>query len=181
MPRYISAKIHVPVGLLSARVLFPFGISFFIPLFVYTLTMEKESRIFIMMKVTHRGYSLTVDEWVENLGIFLRSLRRLCSFGYNLNDHIPHSSCGISTGDRIHQSRPHHHSVARLDQHRNIAFIRALNPLRQRKKCPHRNLYNITHEHPNFDFRSRDLGELPAKRALHLAAFCMLHCRRDYQ
>ena len=51
MPRYISTKIEVPASLLSARILFPFGISFFIPLFVYTLTLEKESRIFIMMKV----------------------------------------------------------------------------------------------------------------------------------
>ena len=51
MPRYISTKIQIPASLLSARILFPFGISFFIPLFVYTLTMEKQSRIFIMMKV----------------------------------------------------------------------------------------------------------------------------------
>ena len=53
MPRYISTKVNVPASLLSARVLFPFGISFFIPLFVYTLTMEKQSRIFIMMKVSY--------------------------------------------------------------------------------------------------------------------------------
>jgi len=51
MPRYVSTKIDVPASLLSARILFPFGISFFIPLFVYTLTLEKSSRIFIMMKV----------------------------------------------------------------------------------------------------------------------------------
>ena len=51
MPRYISTKIEIPASLLSARILFPFGISFFIPLFVYTLTLEKQSRIFIMMKV----------------------------------------------------------------------------------------------------------------------------------
>jgi hypothetical protein len=51
MPRYISTKIDIPASLLSARILFPFGISFFIPLFVYTLTLEKQSRIFIMMKV----------------------------------------------------------------------------------------------------------------------------------
>jgi hypothetical protein len=52
MPRYISTKIEIPASLLSARILFPFGISFFIPLFVYTLTLEKQSRIYIMMKVT---------------------------------------------------------------------------------------------------------------------------------
>jgi hypothetical protein len=51
MPRYVSTKVDVPASLLSARILFPFGISFFIPLFVYTLTLEKQSRIFIMMKV----------------------------------------------------------------------------------------------------------------------------------
>jgi hypothetical protein len=51
MPRYISTKIEIPASLLSARILFPFGISFFIPLFVYTLTLEKQSRIYIMMKV----------------------------------------------------------------------------------------------------------------------------------
>lgn len=51
MPRYISTQIEIPASLLSARILFPFGISFFIPLFVYTLTLEKQSRIFIMMKV----------------------------------------------------------------------------------------------------------------------------------
>jgi hypothetical protein len=52
MPRFISTKIDIPASLLSARILFPFGISFFIPLFVYTLTLEKQSRIFIMMKVS---------------------------------------------------------------------------------------------------------------------------------
>lgn len=62
MPRYVSAIVHVPVGLLSARVLFPFGLSFFIPLFVYTLTMEKQTRIFIMMKVVLFKITLMVDE-----------------------------------------------------------------------------------------------------------------------
>jgi hypothetical protein len=51
MPRYISTKIEIPASLLSSRILFPFGISFFIPLFVYTLTLEKQSRIFIMMRM----------------------------------------------------------------------------------------------------------------------------------
>ena len=51
MPRYVSTKIEIPASLLSSRILFPFGISFFIPLFVYTLALEKQSRIFIMMKV----------------------------------------------------------------------------------------------------------------------------------
>lgn len=62
MPRYVSAIVNVPVSLLSARVLFPFGLSFFIPLFVYTLTMEKQSRIFIMMKVVPFNIVLMVDE-----------------------------------------------------------------------------------------------------------------------
>ena len=43
MPRYVSTKIEIPASLLSSRILFP--------LFVYTLALEKQSRIFIMMKV----------------------------------------------------------------------------------------------------------------------------------
>ena len=63
MPRYISTKIEIPASLLSARILFPFGISFFIPLFVYILTLEKQSRIFIMMKVANLSrIVLIVDE-----------------------------------------------------------------------------------------------------------------------
>ena len=54
MPRYFNLKLAIPVGLFAVIDLYPFAISFFIPLFVYTLTTEKESRIFIMMKVFYK-------------------------------------------------------------------------------------------------------------------------------
>lgn len=55
MPRYFNLKLAIPVGLFAVIDLYPFAISFFIPLFVYTLTTEKESRIFIMMKVSYES------------------------------------------------------------------------------------------------------------------------------
>ena len=51
MPDFVSIKFDIPASLLSARVLFPFGISFFIPVFCYMLVQEKQQRIFILMKM----------------------------------------------------------------------------------------------------------------------------------
>jgi hypothetical protein len=51
MPHFVSSKLQIPASLLSARVLFPFGISFFIPVFCYMLVQEKQQRIFILMKM----------------------------------------------------------------------------------------------------------------------------------
>jgi hypothetical protein len=90
MPRYISTKIQIPASLLSARILFPFGISFFIPLFVYTLTMEKQSRIFIMMKVLSNASDMTdeSDEWTEILDLFPCTLLGFSALGVGLHGYI---------------------------------------------------------------------------------------------
>jgi hypothetical protein len=116
MPRYISAKLHIPISLLSARVLFPFGLSFFIPLFVYTLTMEKQSRILIMMKVLPLMRVFTVvDEWFENMDIFPSALHRLSYLCSCFNDCISHCGCCFSSGNRLHQSWTHYHFTTCLD------------------------------------------------------------------
>ncbi|KAI8848836.1 hypothetical protein BC829DRAFT_207092 [Chytridium lagenaria] len=50
-PSLDSTKIDFPFGGLVGRVLYPFGVSFLIPVFVLMLVKEKEDRILIMMKM----------------------------------------------------------------------------------------------------------------------------------
>jgi hypothetical protein len=102
MPQYISGKLHIPTTLLSARVLFPFGLSFFIPLFVYTLTMEKQSRILIMMKVIPFRFKLTSDERIENMDLLPGSLHRFPHMCTVLNDNLSHRRRCFSSGTRLH-------------------------------------------------------------------------------
>jgi ABC-type multidrug transport system ATPase subunit/diacylglycerol kinase len=51
MPQYRSSKVDVPAASLIGRILFPFGITFLLPVFVIILVREKEDRIYIMMKM----------------------------------------------------------------------------------------------------------------------------------
>ena len=181
MPQYISAKIHVPISLLSARVLFPFGISFFIPLFVYTLTTEKQSRIFIMMKVNHIISFLIVDEWSEDLAIFPRSLYGFCSFSRSIYGYLSPDGIGISFGNHLNQSRANYHSIAYLDQHSYLSVVRSLQYIRQCTKCPSRNIHPSSNEHRHFNFCCRYLGQSTAKSIFHMATLRVLHCRCYHQ
>ncbi|KAJ3257632.1 hypothetical protein HK103_004420 [Boothiomyces macroporosus] len=50
-PTYESTKLDFPIGGLLGSTLYPFGISFLLPIFVITLVSEKESRILLMMRM----------------------------------------------------------------------------------------------------------------------------------
>ncbi|KAJ3393432.1 hypothetical protein HDU84_001922 [Entophlyctis sp. JEL0112] len=50
-PEVDSTAINLPVGGYIGRVLFPFGVSFLLPIFTIILVKEKEDRLFIMMKL----------------------------------------------------------------------------------------------------------------------------------
>lgn len=51
MPQLFSTKIKIPVATLAGQILYPFGISFLLPVFVVILVQEKERRILVMMKM----------------------------------------------------------------------------------------------------------------------------------
>ncbi|CAI2173390.1 3335_t:CDS:2 [Funneliformis geosporum] len=51
MPYLLSTAIDIPIGTFVGDVLYPFGISFLLPIFVITLVKEKEERILVMMKM----------------------------------------------------------------------------------------------------------------------------------
>ncbi|KAJ3117496.1 hypothetical protein HDU96_006590 [Phlyctochytrium bullatum] len=46
-----NTKLDIPFGGLIGRILYPFGISFLLPIFVIVLVKEKEDKIFMMMKM----------------------------------------------------------------------------------------------------------------------------------
>ncbi|OZJ06092.1 hypothetical protein BZG36_01131 [Bifiguratus adelaidae] len=51
MPDYYSSQVNIPIATLAGRVLYPFGVSFLLPIFVIILVREKEERILVMMKM----------------------------------------------------------------------------------------------------------------------------------
>ncbi|KAF9437391.1 hypothetical protein BGZ76_000926 [Entomortierella beljakovae] len=52
MPQLFSTKADIPIASLVGRILYPFGVSFLLPIFVITLVKEKEDRILVMMKMS---------------------------------------------------------------------------------------------------------------------------------
>ncbi|CAG8563001.1 1690_t:CDS:2 [Ambispora leptoticha] len=51
MPQLYSSKIKIAASALVGGILFPFGVSFLLPIFVITLVKEKEERILVMMQM----------------------------------------------------------------------------------------------------------------------------------
>ncbi|RKP06539.1 P-loop containing nucleoside triphosphate hydrolase protein, partial [Thamnocephalis sphaerospora] len=51
-PQLRRTELDLPIGTLVGRVLFPFGISFLLPIFVIMLVREKEDRIYVMMSMS---------------------------------------------------------------------------------------------------------------------------------
>ena len=51
MPSLTSTKLELPIASFIGRILFPFGLSFLLPIFVITVVKEKEERIMIMMQM----------------------------------------------------------------------------------------------------------------------------------
>ncbi|KAF9413059.1 hypothetical protein BGZ94_000850 [Podila epigama] len=52
MPQLFSTKTEIPIASLVGRILYPFGVSFLLPIFVITLVKEKEDRILVMMRMS---------------------------------------------------------------------------------------------------------------------------------
>ncbi|KAF9914359.1 hypothetical protein BX616_008450 [Lobosporangium transversale] len=52
MPQLFTTKAEIPIASLVGRILYPFGVSFLLPIFVITLVKEKEDRILVMMKMS---------------------------------------------------------------------------------------------------------------------------------
>jgi ABC-2 family transporter protein len=46
-----TTKIYLPFGSLIGGILYPFGVSFLLPIFVIIIVQEKENRILVMMKI----------------------------------------------------------------------------------------------------------------------------------
>lgn len=51
MPQLGTTLISIPFGGIIGGILYPFGVSFLLPIFAITLVQEKESRILVMMKM----------------------------------------------------------------------------------------------------------------------------------
>lgn len=51
MPQLFSSKAEIPIASMVGRILYPFGVSFLLPIFVITLVKEKEDRILVMMRM----------------------------------------------------------------------------------------------------------------------------------
>ncbi|CAG8488376.1 3725_t:CDS:2 [Paraglomus occultum] len=51
MPQLFNSRFELQAGTLIGGILYPFGISFLLPIFVITLVKEKEERILVMMKM----------------------------------------------------------------------------------------------------------------------------------
>ncbi|KAG0232000.1 hypothetical protein BGW42_008511 [Actinomortierella wolfii] len=52
MPMLYSTKLELPIASFVGRILYPFGVSFLLPIFVITLVKEKEERILVMMRMS---------------------------------------------------------------------------------------------------------------------------------
>ncbi|KAG0321451.1 hypothetical protein BGZ99_003922 [Dissophora globulifera] len=52
MPQLFSSNLELPIASIIGRILFPFAVSFLLPIFVITLVKEKEERILVMMKMS---------------------------------------------------------------------------------------------------------------------------------
>ncbi|KAG0053436.1 hypothetical protein BGZ89_002912 [Linnemannia elongata] len=52
MPQLFSSKAEIPIASMVGRILYPFGVSFLLPIFVITLVKEKEDRILVMMRMS---------------------------------------------------------------------------------------------------------------------------------
>ncbi|KAF9279124.1 hypothetical protein BGZ68_008118 [Mortierella alpina] len=52
MPQLFTTKADIPIASMVGRILYPFGVSFLLPIFVITLVKEKEDRILVMMRMS---------------------------------------------------------------------------------------------------------------------------------
>jgi len=73
-PQLANTAIEFPAGGLIGRILFPFGVSFLLPIFVVTLVKEKEDRILVMMKMNGlNSFAYFVSHYVTFYILFVIS------------------------------------------------------------------------------------------------------------
>ncbi|KAG9307569.1 hypothetical protein G9A89_023134 [Geosiphon pyriformis] len=66
MPQLYSSKIKVPASAFVGGILYPFGVSFLLPIFVITLVKEKEDRILVMMQMNGlKSYSYYLTHYIH--------------------------------------------------------------------------------------------------------------------
>ncbi|KAL7746288.1 hypothetical protein RI367_008359 [Sorochytrium milnesiophthora] len=66
MPSIVSTKVNLPVGSYIGRILYPFGVSFLLPIFVIILVREKEERILVMMRMNGmKSYAYYLTHYIH--------------------------------------------------------------------------------------------------------------------
>ncbi|KAJ1501976.1 hypothetical protein HMI56_002938, partial [Coelomomyces lativittatus] len=69
MPQPKSTELNLPIGSYLGRILYPFGVSFLMPIFILILVKEKEERILVMMKMN--GLSSPIYYFAHYVHFFL--------------------------------------------------------------------------------------------------------------
>ncbi|KXS12068.1 P-loop containing nucleoside triphosphate hydrolase protein [Gonapodya prolifera JEL478] len=74
-PSYVSTAISLPISSFIGRILFPWGVSFLIPIFVIAIVKEKEDRIAVMMKMNGlKPSTYYVTQYIQFLVLAILSL-----------------------------------------------------------------------------------------------------------
>ncbi|KAJ3230856.1 hypothetical protein HDU81_004174 [Chytriomyces hyalinus] len=69
-----NTALSLPFGGLIGRILYPFGVSFLLPIFVIMLVKEKEDRIYIMMKMNGvKSWAYYITHYITFLVLFVSS------------------------------------------------------------------------------------------------------------
>jgi hypothetical protein len=83
MPELKSTKFNIPLGSLLGAILYPFGVSFLLPIFVVILVQEKEFRILVMMKMNGmKSWAYYLSHYVTFLVLFVVSSSVFFFTGY---------------------------------------------------------------------------------------------------
>ncbi|KAI9002146.1 hypothetical protein DFJ74DRAFT_696885 [Hyaloraphidium curvatum] len=87
MPQYANTKINLPVATAIGRILYPWGVSFLLPIFVIIMVKEKEDRILSMMKMngmTSFTYYLTLYIHFLILGIISSAIFLIAGYAFGM-------------------------------------------------------------------------------------------------
>lgn len=87
MPQYSNTKINLPVATAIGRILYPWGVSFLLPIFVIIMVKEKEDRILAMMRMNGMKsitYYLTLYIHFLILGIISSLIFLVSGFAFGM-------------------------------------------------------------------------------------------------
>ncbi|KAI8894334.1 hypothetical protein BC833DRAFT_634258, partial [Globomyces pollinis-pini] len=83
LPQIASNKFELPFGSLIGAILYPFGVSFLLPIFAITLVQEKERRILVMMRMNGmKSWSYYLSHYVVMLILYCISALIFLLTGY---------------------------------------------------------------------------------------------------